>query len=114
MEFNSTLKENKYNWGKILEFISPKKEFQTVPSNNRKRLKYQVAINTNKIIISNVNDENSINISKDRKISKEEFERIADKYKDWKNMKGANRKEILKLSQNSSYIFGILNAFENE
>ena len=113
MEFNSPL-DNKYDWEKILYFISQKKEFHTVPSNNRKRLKYKVVINADKIIISKVNDENSINISVDRKISKEEFERVADKYEEWKNLKGGNRNEIQRLSQNSSYIFGILDAFENK
>ena len=113
MEFNSP-QDNKYDWEKILYFISQKKEFQTIPSNNRKRLKYQAVINAHKIIISKVNDEYSIKISKDRIISKKEFERVADKYEEWKNLKGGNRNEIQRLSQNSSYIFGILHAFENK
>jgi hypothetical protein len=103
--------KDKYNWEKIVEFVLSKTDFQTVSLNNRKSLKYQAIINFNRIIISSINDQNSINISRDRIISQEEFTRIAEKYEDWKNLKGGNRKDILGLSQNSSYIFGILTAY---
>lgn len=107
------MQNNKYNWGNILELIFQQREFQTVPSNNRKSLKYQAIINTDKIIISSVDDENSINISQDRRISKDEFERVADRFEEWKNLQGGNRTEIQELSQNSSYILGILHAIDN-
>ena len=102
---------DKYNWEKIVEFDLSKTDFQTVTLNNRKSLKYQEIIKSNRIIISKINDQNSINISRDRIVSQEEFTRIAEKHEDWKNLKGGNRKDILGLSQNSSYIFGILTAY---
>ena len=97
-----------------MEYISNNKKFQTIPSNNRGNLYYQDNINADSIIISKVNTDNSINIVQDRKISKDEFERVAERYEEWKNLKGGNRSEIRDLSQNSSYIFGILHAFENK
>jgi len=107
--------EQIYDLNDIWSFITSKLkniEIQTKKLNKEIGLWFSVNIIDENIIISkSIKNKPSSKIKNIRNITKNEFCNIYPYYQEWKNNK-ISRAKIRNISQNTSYIFAIINYYE--
>lgn len=84
----------------------------TITLTKRKPLFYSVSFENDYIIINNSNlKAPSVKLKQRRKINKTEFIKVSSYYNKWYEGVFGIRKVVRAVSQNTSYIFGIINHF---
>ncbi|GAB3049186.1 hypothetical protein [Virgibacillus ainsalahensis] len=88
-------------------------EIHTVPRNHQEPLWFAVVPVDDALIIKPATFKKpSVSISKNRKISFKEFERVHVFYDRWKSGEPGVRKEASYVSKNTAYIFALVARFE--
>lgn len=87
-------------------------EIATVPSNKKEPLWFTASIDKGNLYIqSAINHKPSSMISKRRKISRKDFETVYSYYHRWANGETYLKREAIRISQNTSYIFALIAHF---
>ncbi|UJL46283.1 hypothetical protein KFZ58_18340 [Virgibacillus sp. NKC19-16] len=90
-------------------------EIHTVPRNHQEPLWFAVIPADDTLIIKPTTFKKpSVNISKNRKISFKEFERVHVFYDRWSSGEPGVRKEASYVSKNTAYIFALIERFEKK
>lgn len=100
-------------WSKIYsELFKNECELKTVPKIRRKQLCFKAYIDNNCVYVYNSKvNKPSTNMTKPRKIRKQDFLTVYSFYHPWINSE-AQRKEVTSLQRNTAYIFGLISRFE--
>jgi hypothetical protein len=97
-------------WEKLRErALQSEFEIHTVPQNKSVPLWFLVGVREKNLIIKKAkNHTPSVNISMDRMITFKDFEYVYRYYDRWQKGETRSRQEAAKKSQNTAYIFGLI------
>jgi len=100
-------------WNKIVaELSEAPRDLKTVPKKNKDPIWFNASVSGNYILINKACvKQPSSRLSMPRPISFKEFEKVYGYYFKWKNDEPNARSKASSLSQNTSYIFGLIEYF---